>query len=131
MRAAVIGAGAWGTALADLLASNGHDTTIWALEPDVAASINACHENQRFLQPFTLAPSLRATNDLRAALEGADFVVYATPSQHLRRVAAEGASVVGRDAVLSVATKGIERGTLALMTSVVSDEVPVFWNTTP
>jgi glycerol-3-phosphate dehydrogenase (NAD(P)+) len=124
MRAAVIGAGAWGTALADLLASNGHDTTIWALETDVAASINACHENQRFLHGFTLASSLRATNDLPSALKGADFIVYATPSQHLRRIASEGAALVARGAVLTVATKGIERGTLALMTSVVGDEVP-------
>src|SRR5689334_16438649 len=112
MRAAVVGGGAWGTALADLLASNGHDTTLWALEPDVAAAINACHENQRFLRGFTLAPSLRATNDLRTALDGASFIVYAAPSQHLRRVANEGATFVARDAVLSVATKGIERGTL-------------------
>lgn len=123
MRVAVIGAGAWGTALADLLASNGHETTIWAFETDVANSINGCHENQRFLQGFTLAPSLRATNDLRATLDGATLVVYATPSQHLRRIAAEGLSSVSRDAVLSVATKGIERETLALMTSVVGEEV--------
>jgi glycerol-3-phosphate dehydrogenase (NAD(P)+) len=124
MRTAVIGAGAWGTALADLLASNGHDATIWAFEPDVASTINACHENQRFLQGFSLSPSLRATNDLRVALDDAEFVVYATPSHHLRRIAAEGAPWVGRAAVLSVATKGIERGTLALMTSVVEEEVP-------
>jgi glycerol-3-phosphate dehydrogenase (NAD(P)+) len=123
MRAAVIGGGAWGTALADLLASNGHETTIWTLEPDVAASINACHENQRFLQGLPLAASLRATNDLRTALEGAAFVVYAAPSQHLRRVAGAGAAFVARDAVLSVATKGIERGTLALMTTVIAEEV--------
>ncbi len=123
MRVAVIGAGAWGTALADLLASNGHETTIWAFETDVAKSINSRHENQRFLQGFTLAPSLRATNDLRATLDRATLVVYATPSQHLRRIAAEGLASVSRDAVLSVATKGIERETLALMTSVVGEEV--------
>ena len=52
MRCAVIGAGAWGTALADLLAINGHDTSIWALEPDVAESINTTHENRRFLAGF-------------------------------------------------------------------------------
>ncbi len=124
MRAAVVGAGAWGTALADLLASNGHETMVWAFETDVATSINSRHENQRFLQGFTLAPSLRATNELPTALEGAEFLVYATPSHHLRRIAAEGEAFVERDAVLSVATKGIERGTLALMTSVVGDEVP-------
>jgi glycerol-3-phosphate dehydrogenase (NAD(P)+) len=124
MRAAVIGGGAWGTALADLLASNGHETIVWTFETDVATAINARHENQRFLQGFSLEPSLRATNELRTALEGAEFLVYATPSHHLRRIAAEGAAFVERDAVLSVATKGIERGTLALMTSVVADEVP-------
>ncbi len=124
MRAAVIGGGAWGTALADLLASNGHDTMVWTFETDVATSINSRHENQRFLHGFKLEPSLRATNELRAAVDGAAFVVYATPSHHLRRIAAEGATFVDRDAVLSVATKGIERGTLALMTSVVGDEVP-------
>ena len=86
MRCAVIGAGAGGTALADLLASNGHETWIWALEPDVAASINDRHEN-RFLHGAALEPSLRASTDLRDVLDGADFVLYATPSQHLRRIA--------------------------------------------
>ena len=124
MRAAVIGAGAWGTALADLLASNGHDTTIWALEPNVADTIRSCHENQRFLQGFKLAPSLRATNDLHEALDRASFVVYAVPSQHLRGVAREGTSAVAPGAVLSIASKGIERGTLALMTTVIEEEVP-------
>jgi hypothetical protein len=63
MRCAVIGAGAWGTALADLLASNGNEAVIWAHEPDVAQSINECHENRRFLAGQSLAASLRATND--------------------------------------------------------------------
>lgn len=123
MRAAVVGAGAWGTALADLLASNEHDTLLWALEPDVAATINACHENQRFLAGCPLSSSLRATNDLNAALSGASFVVYATPSHHLRRVARSASAAVSRDAVLAVATKGIERETLVLMTTVIAQEV--------
>jgi len=123
MRCAVIGAGAWGTALADLLSDNGHETVIWALEPDVAASINECHENKRFLRGLPLSHALRATNDYDQALKGAMLVVYATPSHHLRRVAGEAASFVRNDAVLVVATKGIERATLALMTTVVDDEV--------
>src|SRR5579884_2980585 len=122
MRCAVIGAGAWGTALADLLASNGHDTVIWAHEPDVAASINAAHEN-RFLRGIALSTALRASTDQREALSGAALVVYATPSHHLRRIAREGAPCVRRDAVLAVATKGIERETLALMTSITETEV--------
>ena len=123
MRCAVIGAGAWGTALADLLAANGHDVVIWALEPDVAASINECHENQRFLKTVPLSTALRATNEHGDALADARLVVYAVPSDHLRRVAREGAPHVGRKTILAVATKGIERRTLALMTSVVAQEV--------
>jgi glycerol-3-phosphate dehydrogenase (NAD(P)+) len=122
MRCAVVGAGAWGTALADLLASNGHDTTIWAFEHDVAESINRAHTN-RFLGNTPLAPSLRATSDQAEALNGAEFVVYATPSNHLRRIACDGSRHVPGDAILAVATKGIERGSYALMTDVVAAEV--------
>lgn len=124
MRCAVIGAGAWGTALADLLADNGHDTTLWALEADVAASINETRENRRFLRGLALASSLRATNQLDAALHGAELVVYAVPSQHFRAVAKGGAPCVERRAILAVASKGIERSSLALMTAVVESEVP-------
>lgn len=124
MRCAVVGAGAWGTALADLLADNGFETVLWAFEPDVASSINDTHENRRFLNGFSLCASLRATTSHRDALCDADLVVYAAPSDHLRRVAAAGAQYVRPDAILAVATKGIERRTLALMTSVIEQEVP-------
>lgn len=124
MRCAVIGAGAWGTALADLLAGNGHDTVVWSLEPDVAASINECHENRRFLAGAHLHAGVRATNSHVEALDGAALIVYATPSHHLRRVAREGAGFVRSDATLVVASKGIEARTLALMTTVIRDELP-------
>ena len=124
MRCAVIGAGAWGTALADLLAGNGHETMLWAHEPDVAESVNACHENRRFLAGMRLAPALRATNDLGEALDDAEFVVYATPSPHLRRIASLGAGNLKRNAIAVVASKGIEAETLALMTSVLQEQVP-------
>lgn len=121
MRCAVVGAGAWGTALADLLASNGHATTIWAFEPDVADAINTQHRN-RFLKDVPLAPALRASTDQAEALSDAELVVYATPSHHLRRIAAEGAPMLRPDAILAVATKGIERGSLSLMTAVIEAE---------
>ena len=124
MRTAVIGAGAWGSALADLLVRNGHDTVLWAREGDVAASVNEAHENRRFLAGHRLAPAIRATTDHSDAVRGADLVVYAAPSDYLRHIAAAGAASVGPGAILVVATKGIERGSLALMTTVVADEVP-------
>ena len=65
---AVIGAGAWGTALADLLARNGHAVTLWAYEPDVAESITRRHENPRFLAGGAVAPSVRATSDMKPSI---------------------------------------------------------------
>lgn len=123
MRCAVVGGGAWGTALADLLASNGHQTMLWAFEPDVVTSINERSEN-RFLAGARLASSLRASSDHRAVLEGAEIVVYAAPSSHLRQVANAGSAFVAKNALLAIATKGIERGTLSLMTQVIEAEVP-------
>jgi len=124
MRCAVIGAGAWGTALANLLAANGHEVVIWAREPEVIESINGAHENRSFLAGVGLAPSLRAVPRQEDALSQAGLIVYAAPSEHLRGVVRAGASSVRGDAVLCVATKGIERETLALMTDVVHDELP-------
>lgn len=123
-RCAVIGAGAWGTALADLLATSGHDVCLWAFEPDVAQTINNRHENVRFLAGAALSPALRATADQATALDGARLVVYATPSNHLRTIARAAASCVHPDATLAVASKGIELGSMALMTDVVAAEVP-------
>lgn len=124
MRCAVIGAGAWGTALADLLASGGHETVLWALEAPVAQAIDTQRENTLFLPGVRLAASLRATTDQGDALDGANFVIYAAPSQHLRGVVQGGAGHVGADAVLAIASKGIEQRTLALMSDVVEAEAP-------
>jgi glycerol-3-phosphate dehydrogenase (NAD(P)+) len=124
MRAAVIGAGAWGTALADVLSRGNHDVRLWAREPDVAESINTAHENRRFLGGCALTPGLRATNDQREALNGAELVLYAAPSHVLRHVVRQGASHVADTATLTVATKGIEADTFALMTDVVAEELP-------
>lgn len=123
-RCTVIGGGAWGTAIADRLARNGHETVLWAREPDVVEAINGRHENPRFLGGITLSPALTADTDMAAALRGAHLVVFAAPSHVLRPVVAASAPHVSAGAVLSVATKGIERETLALMTDVVAAEAP-------
>ena len=123
MRCAVVGAGAWGTALANLLAENGHDVSLWAREPEVVSDVRSRRENVTFLPGVTLAPSLGVTDDQRAALTGAELIVYAAPSQHLRAVVRAGAPAVGASAVVAVASKGIEQGTLALMSDVVEQEL--------
>jgi glycerol-3-phosphate dehydrogenase (NAD(P)+) len=124
VRCAVIGGGAWGTALADLLARNGHETVLWAREEDVVDGINARHENARFLAGAPLSPALRASGDVAAAVHGAELVTLAAPSHVLRGVCSRTAPAVRADATLVVATKGIERETLAIMTRVVEEEMP-------
>ena len=124
MRCAVVGAGAWGTALADLLARNGHEVKLWAYEPDVVASINQKHENVRFLAGHALSPSLEAVGEIGRAVDGAELVTLATPSHVLRRIVKSAAGSLARGIPLVVATKGIEKGTLCLMTEVAEQEVP-------
>jgi len=123
MRCTVMGAGAWGTALASLLAENGHDTAIWCLEPDVAAAINHSATNPRFLPGAGLAKTLRASSDKETALADAELVLFATPSHVLREVASHARTWMKPGATAVVATKGIERHTHALMTDVVAEEL--------
>ena len=119
-RVAVIGAGAWGTTLASLLSARA-DTTLWAREPEVVASIRDARENVLFLPGFSLPEALRATTDLEEALTDADLAVYAVPAQHLRSVV-ESVDVTAPLA-LNVA-KGLERGTCMRMSEVLGDAQP-------
>jgi glycerol-3-phosphate dehydrogenase (NAD(P)+) len=123
MRSAIIGGGAWGTALADLLARAGHEVTLWAREPDVVEHINVAHANPRFLPGATIHASVRASTGMADALRGAAMVLYAAPSHVLRAVVQAGAPLVPRQAVLVVATKGIEPESLCLMSDVVASEL--------
>jgi len=123
-RCAVVGAGAWGTALADLLARGGHDVRIWAYEWDVVETINRLHQNRRFLAGHQLAESLLAVNDVEEALDGAELITMATPSHVFRAVARTARESVEAGVPVVVATKGIEQETLALMTDVAAEELP-------
>jgi glycerol-3-phosphate dehydrogenase (NAD(P)+) len=123
MRCTVVGAGAWGTALADLLARNGHEVRLWAYEPDVVESINSKHENVRFLRGHALSSSLKALGDIQRAVEDAELVTLATPSHVMRRIIKSASGSFPRSAPLVVATKGIEKETLCLMTEVAEQEV--------
>ncbi len=124
MRCAIIGAGAWGTALADLLARNGHDVALWAREPDVVTSVNAKHENTMFLAGATLHEKVVAYGDLASACTGAELALFATPSHVLRGIARDAAPAVAIDATIVVATKGLERETLAVMSEVLVQQFP-------
>lgn len=119
MRAGVIGAGAWGTALAQLLASDGQDVALWALEPDVVDAINAGHENPLYLANIPLSPSIRATGAM-ADLAACEMLLVVSPAQHLRRVVAQAPAGVP----LVLCSKGIEAGTSLLMSEVAQQARP-------
>ena len=79
----VLGAGAWGTAVAQALARGGHDVVIWAMEQDVTDSINNCHENKRYLPGFTLSTGLRASTDIEEVASDREFLILGSPSLYL------------------------------------------------
>jgi glycerol-3-phosphate dehydrogenase (NAD(P)+) len=123
MQITVLGAGAWGTALAKVLADKDNPTLLWSHRADLATSINADRVNQRYLPFATLPPTLRATGDLKEALTGAELVVVVVPSHALRGVIREARDHIPSGALLCSATKGIENDSLMLMSEVLLDEL--------
>ena len=121
-KCAVIGAGAWGTALADLLARSGNEVAIWAREADVVESLNTRHEN-RFLQGHRVHPSVRAFGSIDEAVHGARVAIFVTPSHALRAIAKTAKRSIAKDTVIVVASKGVEEETLALMSDVAEEEL--------
>src|SRR5437870_4103731 len=123
-RIAVVGAGAWGTALACHLARLEHAVTMWAYEPEVVEEIATRHTNSPYLPDISLPDTIRASVDPRQVAASADVVILVPPSSHLRAVSTLVAPGVLRDAIVVVATKGIEERTLKLMSMVLEETMP-------
>jgi len=123
-RFAVVGSGAWGTALAAHLARLEHEVVMWSFEREVAEEIATRHTNTAFLEGVTLPETIRASHDMATAVAGAEVVILVPPSSHLRGVSAAAAPHVSRDAVVVVATKGIEEDSLQLMSQVLAESMP-------
>lgn len=115
-----MGAGSWGTAFAQVLAEAGTDVTIWARRAEVAQALDTEHCNPFYL-PGVQLPPVRATDDHRAALAGADLVVLAVPSQSLRANLDRWKGDIDPDATLLSLAKGIETGTLLRMSQVIAE----------
>lgn len=122
--AAVLGAGSWGTALAKLLADNGHQVRLWCRRPEQAEAIQANRENRDYLPGFELPENLNATSDLAGALEGVKLVLSVVPTHGLRAVLEDAASLFPEDAPVLSCTKGIEQGTLMMVSQIFEQQLP-------
>jgi glycerol-3-phosphate dehydrogenase (NAD(P)+) len=124
-RAAVLGTGSWGTAFGKVLADAGTDVVLWARRPELAAAVRDSHENADYLPGIVLPANLTATSDAAEAVDGADFVVLAVPSQSLRDNLAAVAPSLHRNALLVSLMKGVELGTTKRMSEVICEVADV------
>ena len=123
-RIAVIGAGAWGTALSIVLARRGgHQVRLWAHEEEVQKAIAESRENTKFLPGYRIPDAVTPTNDLQVTLEGAEIVVSVMPSHHCRTLFLQLRRFVNPNMLLVSATKGLENDSLMRMTEVISEVV--------
>jgi glycerol-3-phosphate dehydrogenase (NAD(P)+) len=120
VKAAVLGAGQWGTTFAQVLSDAGNDVVLWCRRPELASAVNASHSNPDRLPGVPLSPALRATADPAEALGGADLVVLAVPAQSLRHNLASWRDLLPPDALLVSLMKGIEHGTGDRMSEVIA-----------
>ena len=120
----VIGAGSWGTTLADLLASKGYPVTLWAYEADLVERMTASRENDLYLADVKLSENLSFTNSLEEAVRNKELVLFVPPSQVLRPILEQVATYLDPETLLVSASKGIENGTLKTMSEVFEEFLP-------
>lgn len=123
LRVTVIGGGSFGTAMANMAARNGCQTTLWIRNPEIAKEINKTNINQRYLPDFTLEKTLKVTSDLKDAICQSDLVLVTIPSQSFRGVLQQIKPHVSGQAIISL-TKGIEADTFKLMSEIIREELP-------
>jgi glycerol-3-phosphate dehydrogenase (NAD(P)+) len=126
-RVAVLPAGSWGTAYAKVMADAGCEVVLWARRPEVARAINERHINHEYMAGIVLPERVTATTNAAAALDGADAVVLAVPSQTLRSNLADWKELIPPGATLVSLAKGVELGTIKRMSEVIVEvlDVPV------
>lgn len=119
----IVGAGAWGTALAAAMVRAGNEVVIQAIEPEVADAINQRHENEMYLAGVALDPSIRATTQLDQAID-AEMVLLVAPAQYMRSVGEAAASHWRAGVPAVICAKGIEQDSCALMSEVIAEAIP-------
>jgi glycerol-3-phosphate dehydrogenase (NAD(P)+) len=121
----VIGAGSWGTTLANLFAEKGHAVTLWTYEPSLCQIMKEKRENSLYLPHITLSERIAPTTSITEACLDKDLLVFVTPSQALRNVASQTVPHLTTGLTFAIASKGIENSTLLPMSAVMKDVLPV------
>lgn len=116
-------AGSWGTALASVLADNGHDVYMWTRSTEQAAEINEQHTNARYLPGINLSERIKATSDMKEAVEGSKAIIIVAPSSAMRSVVQQLKPFYKEGTLIVHATKGFETATLKRMSVVISEEL--------
>lgn len=122
VRVAVLGGGSFGTVIANLSASNGHPTTLWLRDPQQLADMRETHENTRYLPGFQLCPELQFSDDLLTTVAQADLIFVSIPSKAFRTVLQSAKASLRPEQMLVSTTKGIEKGSFALMSEILREE---------
>ncbi len=128
IKVAVLGAGAWGTALANLLAQQSEQVLLWAYEAEVVEQINQQHQNQTFFPDVVLPDNLKAVSRFADCLPGCDLVLSVVPSHAVRGVLSEAAPHLPLEVPIVSASKGIENDTLMTMSEVLEDILPIAYH---
>ncbi|MCO0832266.1 NAD(P)H-dependent glycerol-3-phosphate dehydrogenase [Fructobacillus sp. W13] len=126
-KVAVLGAGSWGTALANTMAKNGNQVVLWSHKEEQAAEINNQHTNDKYLPKAKLEENLQATSEMAEALDGAAIALVVVPTKAIREVGTKLAEVLktsGQQVVLAHATKGLEQKTHLRISQMLEEVVP-------
>jgi glycerol-3-phosphate dehydrogenase (NAD(P)+) len=119
----VLGGGSFGTAIANMIASNGHSVTLWMRDEENAENTRKTGENSPYLPGYKLSKNLQVTSDLISSLEGSDIVFFSIPSKAFRDVAQQATSYIKPGSVVISTTKGVESNTYKLMSQILGEEL--------
>ena len=120
----VLGAGSWGTALAILLNDNGHDVTVWSIDPDEINMLDTKREHKSKLPGVKISDNMIFTTDIERAIKDKDFVVMAVPSKFVRGTAKKASKYFSKDQIIVDVAKGIEDDTLMTLSEQIKEEIP-------
>ena len=125
MKSTVLGTGAWGTTLAQVIVDAGHEVLMWGRNSDVVAEINSLHTNEKFLPGSILPESIIATTDIERALQFSDLIILAVPAQTLRANLQAWLPLITPEKILISTLKGIEADTHSRMTEIIAAELGI------